>query len=318
MTIGRILQGIATLILPFGVACKPERNAQGPQASAPPTVYTTFYPTTYFAERIGGKRLLVVCPCPADADPAYWMPDDATITAYQRAGLILINGAGFEKWIDNTALPQAALINTSKPLAGELIELQGEVSHSHGPSGAHTHAGLDGHTWVDPLNAKLQAQQIADACVRAWPAHADEFRQNMMALAADLDKLQGRMPAVTEALAQRTLLCSHPAYNYLARRNGWTVVNFHLEPNEAPAAEELTKVAAACADKRAALMLWEDEPLKEAADLLRTRFGLESVVFAPAETLDDAQRATGVDYLTIMNDNVDRLLAALKAGKPAD
>ena len=55
------------------------------------------YPLQYFAERIGGEHINVVFPAPADVDPAYWMPDTPTITAYQQADLILLNGARYAK-----------------------------------------------------------------------------------------------------------------------------------------------------------------------------------------------------------------------------
>jgi len=299
------------------IACKPSDQSGASNAASSgatnrtPTVYTTFYPTTYFAERIGGEHVKVTCPLPADEDPAFWMPDAATIAAYQRADLILLNGASFEKWPAKVSLPQARIAETAKPLAGDLIEIKDEVTHSHGPGGAHTHGGIDGHTWVDPINAKTQAQQIADAFARAWPAHAEKFKTNMSALAADLDKLDAHFKQITEKLGERTLLCAHPAYNYPARRYGWRVENFHLDPETPLAEEELAKIAKARADHNAQIMLWESEPLTETQALLRERFQIASVVFAPGESLEESARTAGTDYLTIMQANADRLIAAL-------
>jgi zinc transport system substrate-binding protein len=281
-------------------------------------VYTSFYPTTYFAQRIGGDHVKVVCPLPADADPAFWMPDAEAIAAYQRADLIVFNGATFEKWPVKVSLPRARILETAKPLAGELIEIEDAVTHSHGPGGAHTHGDIDGHTWIDPVNAKLQAQQIADAFARTWPVHADAFKSNMAALAADLDKLDAHFKQVSEKLGNRTLLCAHPAYNYAARRYGWQVVNFHLDLDIAPDEEQLAKIAKARADHGARIMIWESEPLEETKTLLRERIQLESIVFAPAESLDESDRAAGANYLTIMHANADRLLAALDMPESVD
>lgn len=49
------------------------------------TVYVVNYPLQYFAERIAGQHASVVLPVPEDEDPTFWIPDPATITAYQRA-----------------------------------------------------------------------------------------------------------------------------------------------------------------------------------------------------------------------------------------
>ena len=132
-------------------------------------VFTTFYPTHYFARRIGGELTEVICPCPANEDPAFWMPDDKTILSYQGADLIVVNGASFEKWLNKVTLPESRIVDTTKPFAKEFITIAGAVTHSHGPSGEHTHAGIDGHTWLDPINAIAQSSAIRDALCKLLP-----------------------------------------------------------------------------------------------------------------------------------------------------
>jgi zinc transport system substrate-binding protein len=296
-----------------------ERAAVGQTASKAeetPVIYTTFYPTTYFAQRIGGDRVKVVCPCPTDADPATWMPDDKTIEAYQRADLIVINGATFEKWVAKATLPDSRIVDTSKPLKESLIELKRGVTHTHGPTGKHTHHGIDGHTWVDPGNAKIQGAEIKKALVKSFPEHKDAFEQGYAALAKDLDALDARLKAVSERIGDQQLLCNHPAYNYLARHYGWRLEVFYLEPEGATDAEELEKVGAFVKDQPARYLLWESEPTEEIARKMSGAFGLESIVFSPCETLDDVRLKAGEDFLTVMNANVDRLEQAFAAVAP--
>ena len=45
----------------------------------------------------GGDRIEVSYPGPAGEDPAYWSPDAETIASYQKADLILLNGASYAK-----------------------------------------------------------------------------------------------------------------------------------------------------------------------------------------------------------------------------
>jgi zinc transport system substrate-binding protein len=59
------------------------------------TAYVVNYPLKYFAERIAGDHAKVVFPAPSEGDPAYWMPDAETVAAYQKADLILLNGANY-------------------------------------------------------------------------------------------------------------------------------------------------------------------------------------------------------------------------------
>jgi ABC-type Zn uptake system ZnuABC Zn-binding protein ZnuA len=74
-------------------------------------VYTVNYPLQYFAERIGGDRVDVRLPAPADVDPAYWSPGAETVAAYQGADLILLNGAGYAQWVQRASLPRAQRVD---------------------------------------------------------------------------------------------------------------------------------------------------------------------------------------------------------------
>ena len=67
------------------LACGGSDPAQNGKREGPPVVYTTFYPTTYFAQRIGGDLVKVVCPLPEGEDAIFWQPDDETLAALQGA-----------------------------------------------------------------------------------------------------------------------------------------------------------------------------------------------------------------------------------------
>ena len=116
-------------------------------------IYTVNYPLAYFAETIGGDLVEVVFPAPADQDPAYWSPDADTIAAYQAADLILLNGAGYAKWVDRATLPSSRLVDTGAAFADRLIEMESVTTHSHGPEGEHEHGGWAFTTWLDPMLA---------------------------------------------------------------------------------------------------------------------------------------------------------------------
>jgi len=301
---------VAPLIL---AACGEAAPAVNQATAVPAQVITTFYPTRYFAQRISGGVVRVECPTPADADPIFWVPDEAVTQRFQTAELVVLNGAGFERWAATAALPLQRTCESARVFKDEFLTYAG-VSHSHGASGEHTHAGTDGHTWMDPLNALRQAEAIAGRMAAQWPMHERDFRQGFDGLAADLKQLDERLRGLSERLAGVSLIASHPAYNYPARRYGWTLHNIDLPPDEAPsqAQREALRAAIAKGDSRMAIVLFESDPSAE----VRAALGAAAVVtFEPAEMLDPAREARGEDYLSIMNANVDRLESAMK---PAD
>jgi len=277
-----------------------------------PVVYTTFYPMTYFTERIGGDLVKVVCPLPPGADPIFWQPDRETIAEYQQADLIVINGAEFEKWVLTATLPDNRVVDTTAGLSGEFITYE-TTTHAHGMTGKHTHEGIDGHTWLDPINARRQADVIRQALVKRLPEHENELDSNFQALADELDGLNQRLEAMTPNVMRARVLCSHPAYNYLARRYGWTIKNVALDPAAILTDDQLKMLEGVTSiDDEVRVMLWESEPADETVSLLRDGFEIRSVVFSPAESLDAEAEANGEDYMTIMNANVARLQQALR------
>ncbi len=105
-----LLWMMTALVAVFGVASAAE-NARS--SSGKPSIFVVNYPLKYFAERISGEHADVKFPAPPNVDPANWKPDIQTIAAYQRADLILVNGAGYAKWTKKVSLPQFRLVNTS-------------------------------------------------------------------------------------------------------------------------------------------------------------------------------------------------------------
>ncbi len=71
------------------------------------SIYTVNYPLQYFVQRIGGELVDVSFPAPRGVDPADWMPDIDTVAEYQQADVILLNGAGYARWLRRMSLPAA-------------------------------------------------------------------------------------------------------------------------------------------------------------------------------------------------------------------
>lgn len=305
---------VAALTLACGLPGCGSRDeaAKSTTTSHPSVVYTTFYPTAYFTQRIAGDHVKIVNPCPADADPAFWEPDEKLIAEYQQAGLIVVNGASFEHWLTHANLPTARLVDTTAPLKDELIIIKDAFKHRHGPEGEHTHEGIDGHTWLDPINAKTQAGVIRDALIKTYPAHKDDFTKGYEALAADLDTLDQQLKGISAKLGNRALYCSHPAYNYVGRRYSWTLRTFHLIPDQVPDEATLSEVKTALSAQPSTIMLWEDGPDAPVAAIM-TGLGFKNVVYAPCEALAETERAAGEDFLTVMRANIARLERALES-----
>ena len=269
--------------------------------TAPVAVFVVNYPLLYFAERIGGDQVAVTFPAPSDVDPAYWSPDLETIAAYQRADLILLNGAGYAGWIERATLPPSKQVDTSAAFSDRLIPLADDIAHTHGPEGEHSHKGTAFTTWLDPTLAVEQARSIAEALTRVRPARREAFQAAFEALEADLRGLDEALTTVTEALDGEALLFSHPVYQYLERRYALSGRSLHWEPDQVPNEAMWRQLEELLASNPARWMIWERQPLPATAKRLDAA-GLRGLVFETCANVP----ADG-DLLAIMRRNLTAL-----------
>lgn len=282
-----------------------KQTSHGP---AQRTAATTFYPTTYFAERIASGAVKVTNLCPAGQDPADWMPSREAIAEFQAAGLILTNGAHFESWTSSVALPSSRVVETAAAFKAAWLTFPG-VTHNHGSGGTHSHTGTDGHTWLDPQNAILQAAEIRDAFSRKWPESAKDFGGGFDSLKADLTKLDERFRAITPKVKNARVFASHPAYGYIAARYGWSIGSVDLPPDTMPGETAWADIGKQLAGGGLVIVLFEEEPLGAIRDRLQSACGAAAVVFSPCEQPGEGS------YIERMNRNLDGFERSLGLGK---
>lgn len=293
-------------------SCGEESVAFDPEASGreKPLVVTTFHPTEYMAKRIGGDAFEVICDVPDYADALFWRPDEILVAKYQTADLIVLNGAGLETWLDEVSLPRFRMVDTTASFESRFLEFESATTHSHGGGEEHTHEGVDAHTWVDPENARIQAEAILEGMIRVLPGKESELRSRFETLEAELMALDEGYRELGPLPEGHVLVASHPAYNYLADRHGWALVNLDLDPESMPGDEEFDEVRAELEGKTAKALLWESEPLPEIAERFEEELGLVSLTVSPAELVGAAEAAAGVDFMTVQANNLSAVRAA--------
>jgi len=301
------MKTVFALFLPLLIlaSCSEETRYSFTPAGTPsgkPQVYVANYPLKYFASRIGGDLVEVHFPAPEDEDPAFWQPDDATIAKYQAADLILMNGASYSKWVDNTTLPDSKVTNTSSAFSKEFIEIKDASTHSHGPGGEHSHSGTAFTTWIDMQQAIKQAEEIAKALQAiSPPSSAEAMSAELVRLKTELEALDARLLAVGKRIANAPLVASHPVYHYLARRYALNIQSVLWEPETVPDDKAMSELQALLAKHPAKWMIWEGEPAKESVAKLDAH-GVKSLVFDPCGNVPESG-----DFLTVMKANVEAL-----------
>jgi zinc transport system substrate-binding protein len=293
-----------------GVGTSEEKASAVPAAgrSAVLRVHAVNYPLKYFAERTGGEHVKAEFPVPAGVDPAFWRPGPENISAFQGSDRILLNGAGYAHWLGTASLSPSKLVDTSAGFRDRFLQVEGTVTHSHGPEGAHSHGQTAFTTWLDPQLAVEHARAIRDALVEALPERKEDFQSRFQSLEVDLLALDRDLEAAFGSVQEEPLLASHPVYQYLARRYALDLASLYFEPHEDPGEERWRDLRKLLSSRPARWMLWEDEPQEATARKL-AELGLGVIVFKPCSNAPEEG-----DFLSVMKHNLWRVQAAL--GQP--
>jgi zinc transport system substrate-binding protein len=116
-----------------------------------------------------------------------------------------------------------------------------EHGHGHGHGHKHDSDSIDGHAWLDPANARLLADRIADVLGAKEPAKAELFRSNAVALKGKLDALQAELTGELAPLAGKPYIVFHDALQYFERRFNLKVVGaISVNPEVPPSAKRLS------------------------------------------------------------------------------
>ena len=267
-----------------------------------PIAIASNYPLFFFTQKIAGDVLDVRFP-EIQGDPAMWAPGGQESADLQNADLLILNGAGYESWLAFTTLPGGHLLDTTLSVQAELLPIENETVHQHGPAGKHSHQGTAFTTWLDPQLSIEQARSILQGLSQLEPEQAGLFNSNFEELKLELDQLDQSLAQAFTRLGDRPVIFSHPVYQYLQHRYGINGRSMHWEPDTEPGTKEWIDFSNLLREHPAMLMIWEASPIVSVQQKL-LQMGVVSVVFDPVGNMPHQG-----DYFAVMSQNLLRLNA---------
>lgn len=284
-------------------------------------VVTSFYPIAFLTEQIGGGHVNTINLIPTGVEPHDWTPKSRDLHNASNAQLLLVNGAGFETWLDDfvkglDSSSQVKILEVSKGIP--LIEADGsEHEHHEGEGDAsehdHVHGSTDPHTWVSPKSALTMASNVKDALIQADGAHKVEYEANYEKLIAKIEQIDKSYSDRLSSLKQREIVVSHHAFGYLCRDYGLTQhAIMGITPDAEPRAQDLVKLSKLVKEKGLKYVFFEELVSDQLANTLAGEAGVSTLVLNPLEGLTKQQAEQGDNYLTLMERNLQNLLVALQ------
>ena len=173
-----------------------------------PTVVATTTQAADLARSVAGDRAQVRGVLAPNSDPHDYEVRPGDVKALARAELVVRSGGDLDGWLGG-AIDSAG---ADAPVV-DLLERVGAE-------------GDDPHWWQDPIRAEAAVTAIGAALAKADPAGASTYEANaersvrrLRALDASVRRCIDRIPA-----RERTLVTTHDALGYYARRYGLRVV----------------------------------------------------------------------------------------------
>lgn len=256
-----------------------------------------------FVREIGGERVEVASLVGPDADAHSFQPSPADARRIKEAKLVVVNGLGFEGWIDRLLRASGSTAPVLVASAG-VTPLKGRGGHDH---------DVDPHAWQDVANAKLYVATIRDGLAKADPEGRGTFDANAARYIAQLEGLERDIREAIAAIppARREVITTHDAFGYFGRTYGltFTAPQGVSTDSEATAADVARIIRQVKARKIPAVFL-ENVSDRRLAD----RIAAEGGAKIGAKLYSDALSGPGgpaATYLAMMRQNLAAFRAAL-------
>ena len=268
------------------------------------SVAATYYPLYDFAKRVGGDAVSVRDITPAGAEPHDYEPSPQTLAQVQQADVFVYNGGTLEPWVNNFVQGykhQAVKASSSVPLVSGV-----------GEDGTSASGIRDPHFWLDPVYAQTIVATIRDGLIKADPHDAAVFNRNAAVYTKQLEQLDADFRSGLQTCQTRTIVTSHAAFGYVAKRYNLHVVSIAgLSPDEEPSAAKLATITQTVQRDHIHYIFFEKLVSPRLADTIANETGAKTAVFDPIEGLDDAAQKNGQNYLTVQRANLGALRVAL-------
>lgn len=200
--------------------------------------------------RVGGDRVQVHNLVEAGNDAHVFQPTPADAKKIAGANLVVVNGLGFEGWIDRLIKSSGYKGRIVVATTGIKVLKQAE-DHEESAHEGHAHGAVDPHAWQDLANADRYVANIAQALSEADPAGKNVYEANAAAYRKELGSLDTEIKAIFNAIPKerRKVVSSHDAFGYFSRAYGVRFVSpvgisTEAEPSAAGTARIIKQIRA--------------------------------------------------------------------------
>lgn len=268
-------------------------------------IVASFYSLAEFAKNVGGNYADVINITPAGAEPHDYEPTPQDIAKIYDAKLFIFNGNGVDNWADK-------IQNDLQSKGIAVVKISDHMDSFKNNSLDQRENKADPHFWLDPINAEKETDLIADALIQIDPARQEEYDQNRDNFKNQLALLDREYKTGLADCRLHTIVASHNAFNYLARRYNFDVLYIlGLTPDQEPSPQTIAQTANLAKEKGIKHIFFETLVSPKLSETIANEIGAKILVLNPIEGLTNKEISAGKNYISVMKDNLNNLRTAL-------
>ena len=287
----------------------------------------SFYPLYEFTKEVGGDRVKVSLLVPQGVEPHDWGPTINDVEKIQRAKIIVINGVGFEDWLDNIKELNSDVIIVDSSVGVEVLEFSSmdhdeheqdhdeheqdhdehEQDHDEHEQDHGDQVRQDPHIWLNPVLAKKQVQNIAKALIELDPENKKYYEENSKNYISKLMQLNSKISAELSN-CKKDFLAFHNAFSYFAKQydlHQHTIVQ-NNEPHANPTPKNLEEIINLSQKLGIKVIFTEEGVDPRTSFVIADELGSKVLTLSPLEVVDENS-----SYISKMEENLSNLKEAL-------
>lgn len=232
-------------------------------SQAKPLVLSSLKPLTLIAQEITGSNADVDTLLPASASHHDYPLKVSDYARLQKADVILWVGPELESFLQKpTANLTATKIITAYGLAGMHWPVELAAAHDD-----HRHA-QDPHLWLDPRNAVVVAQAVAEKLVQIDSANAKQYRANLQLFTVKMQQLDEKLRLLLKPVAGVGFAVYHEGFAHFVSHYGLHQVDYvALTPEQKPGAKHMHQLRERLAKEGKCLFLEPFNDMQSTRDL---------------------------------------------------
>jgi len=282
-------------------------------------VVASFFPYAEFARGVTGEHAQVTTLVPAGVEPHDFEPTPRDIEALYQADIVILNGAGIDAWAEKLSPELTKRGIRVLRMIDELSSLENLEKNIPSESNMSEQSSVqqgkmqDSHFWLDPVLAEIQVEKIAGALSSLDPAYREIYESNA-------EKYQQRLRDLDREYEQGLLQCrirsvvtSHNAFAYLAKRYALEVIPIaELSPHAEPSPKRLIEIVNLVREKQVKYIFFETLASPRLAETLAREAGIQTLVFHSIEGGMLGENGVPETYFSLMSENLTHLRTALE------